>query len=68
MCALRRSDTQQILKEQREHEAMERIRTEFPQAHPLWSRVEEYEKREDEESKFVYALDKVLPVINIYND
>lgn len=68
VCALKRSDEKQILKEQKEHEAMERIYKEFPEAHPLWKRLEEYEKREDDESKFVYALDKVLPVMNIYND
>ena len=68
VAALRRSDEQQALKEERERQAMERIYHEFPQAHPMWDRVEQYEKREDEESKFVYALDKIIPVINIYND
>jgi len=27
-----------------------------------------YEKRGDEESRFVYALDKIQPVLNIYTD
>ena len=28
--------------------------------------LEGYEKREDKESKFVYALDKIIPPIQIY--
>jgi hypothetical protein len=30
--------------------------------------VERYERREDRESRFVYALDKIEPVIHIYLD
>jgi hypothetical protein len=30
--------------------------------------IEQYEKREDRESKFIYALDKIDPVLNIYLD
>lgn len=30
--------------------------------------MEQYEKRKDKESIFVYALDKIIPVISIYMD
>ncbi len=28
--------------------------------------IEQYEKREDKESKFVYALDKIEPILHLY--
>jgi len=34
----------------------------------MWKIIEDYEKRLDKESQFVYALDKVQPVIHIYFD
>ncbi|HVX92622.1 MAG TPA: HD domain-containing protein [Candidatus Dojkabacteria bacterium] len=55
-------------KEEREHEALETIRKEFPEFADLHNYIEAYEQRKDDEAKFVYALDKVLPVINIYLD
>lgn len=66
--ALRRSPEQQALKEEKEQQAMIKIAHEFPEGHELWKRLEAYEHREDEEAKFVYALDKLIPVLNIYND
>lgn len=66
--ALRRSPEQQEAKEKREEEALQRITNEMPEAHELRSLVKQYEKREDKESRFVYALDKMLPAMNIYND
>lgn len=55
-------------KEQREHEAALRIQSEFPDFTSFKNLVEEYEARNSSESKFVYALDKILPMINIYLD
>jgi len=55
-------------KKQREEEAAERIKSEFPEFAELHEVIHAYEERGDEESKFVYALDKVLPVLNIYLD
>ncbi len=55
-------------KEQREHEAAERIKKEFPEFQELHQMIEGYEKRKDKESKFVYALDKLQPTIQIYAD
>lgn len=68
MEAVNRTPEQQREKEKNEELAVERIHTEHPEANVLWERLETYEKREDEESKFVYALDKMIPVFNLYND
>lgn len=56
------------IKKQKEQQAAERIRSElvdFPELHEL---IYSYEQRDDEESKFVYALDKILPPANIFLD
>ncbi len=55
-------------KAKKEREALEKLKTEFPEFPDMLELIESYEARFDEESKFVYALDKVLPVINIYLD
>lgn len=55
-------------KVQREHEALLRLKSEFEEFPELSDIIEKYEKREDEESQFVYALDKLIPPINIYID
>jgi len=53
---------------QREIEAFEKIKSEFPEHKNLLKMIEAYETRLDEESRFVYALDKLQPVLNIYSD
>ena len=53
-------------KVQREHEALERIKQELPEFLQMTSIITEYERREDEESNFIYALDKVIAPLNIY--
>ena len=68
MEALNRTPEAQKAKEQKEIDSFIRIKSEFPEAHELRNWLEKYEHREDEESKFVYALDKMMPVINLYND
>ena len=50
----------------REEEALAKIRKEMPEAAELWKWIDSYEKREDQESKFVYALDKIIPILNMY--
>lgn len=55
-------------KHDREALAAARIKEEFPEFTDLHRLVEAYEKREDPESRFVYALDKMIPVMNIYLD
>lgn len=53
-------------KEKLEHEAFNKIKVDFPDKPYLWDMLEQYEKQSDAESKFIYALDKLLPAINIY--
>ena len=55
-------------KSSREEEALERLRNEFPEFGDIFLIYEQYEKKEDKESCFVYALDKIQPVLNIYMD
>ncbi len=55
-------------KHKKEKEATERIQKEFPEFEELHGLIVAYESRNDAESKFVYALDKVQPVIQIYLD
>lgn len=50
----------------RERAALERIRQEFPSFTDLTDHIAQYERHEDPESKFVYALDKLAPMLNIY--
>jgi putative hydrolases of HD superfamily len=52
----------------REHEALLRLKAEFTEFPEMTDLIEQYEKRADEESKFIYALDKLVPPINIYLD
>jgi putative hydrolases of HD superfamily len=52
----------------REHEALEQIKKEFSEFPELTDYIAAYEQRNDEESRFVYALDKLIAPINIYMD
>jgi len=53
-------------KEKREHEAQERIALEFPEFESLHTLIKTYETKQDPESRFVYALDKLVDPLNIY--
>lgn len=55
-------------KGEREEKARKRITKEFPEFKSLGKLIEDYEKRENKEAKFIYALDKIIPAINIYLD
>lgn len=55
-------------KHEREADALKKLMTEFPEHTEVWRDIQSFEKKEDEEAKFVYALDKVQPVIQIYLD
>ncbi|HRN96665.1 MAG TPA: HD domain-containing protein [Candidatus Levybacteria bacterium] len=55
-------------KQQREHDALEQIATNFAEFGDMKELIKKYEEKIDEEAKFVYALDKILPVMNIYLD
>lgn len=48
------------LKQQQEHAALERIQREFREFPEMIKLIMDYEMRQDEESKFVYAMDKLI--------
>lgn len=52
----------------REAEAAKRIQEEFPDFDDLHTLIQDYESKSNPEAKFVYALDKLIPVLNIYLD
>ncbi len=55
-------------KVEREKIALERLHFEFPEFEEIFHLIERYEERNDKESKFVYALDKLISSMNIYAD
>ena len=55
-------------KHKREEDARIQILKEFPLFEDLHETIINYEKREDNESRFVYVLDKIHPVIQLYLD
>lgn len=58
----------QDTKQEREQKAIKQIEMEFPEFPELVSLIINYEEQNDKETKFVCALDKVVPVLNIYLD
>lgn len=50
-------------KAEREHAAAERLRKEFAEFPDLHATIAAYERREDPESRFIYALDKLEPML-----
>lgn len=55
-------------KDEQEKIALEKIKSNFAEFTELVSYLEKYYQREDLEAKFVYALDKILPDLNVYLD
>lgn len=53
-------------KKEREEDARIRIEKEFPFFSDVHTTIIQYEKREDKESRFVYVLDKIYPVLLNY--
>jgi putative hydrolase of HD superfamily len=51
-------------KQEREDAAAKQLQEEFPDFTDLHQLIETYEKREDEESRFIYALDKLQPMLH----
>jgi putative hydrolases of HD superfamily len=54
-----------IGKEEREQESIKQILQEFPEFTTFSCIIEEYEELTSPEAKFVYALDKIIPAINV---
>lgn len=55
-------------KPERERLAAERLLTEFPEVPEMHAAIRSYVAKDDAESRFVYALDKIEPVLKIYLD
>ncbi|PIR68298.1 hypothetical protein COU49_01905 [Candidatus Nomurabacteria bacterium CG10_big_fil_rev_8_21_14_0_10_35_16] len=55
-----------FLQKERERKAFLKIKKRFPQFKGLTEIIKNYEKQKDKESKFIYALDKLIPVIQNY--
>lgn len=55
-------------KQDRERLAHDRLVDEHPEFAPIKEYIAEYESRETPEAKFVYAADKLQPILNIYAD
>ncbi len=55
-------------KSERERAALLRLEGEFPDFPDMVALAHRYERREDRESRFVYALDKLEPVLHILLD
>lgn len=53
-------------KQEREHEALQKLERDWPDFPDLTQTIKEYETRASEEAKFVYALDKIMPILVIY--
>lgn len=63
-------DKQAVLdgKQKREAEAAQLLKESFSDFSSIHDLIAEYEARKTLESRFVYALDKLLPILNIYLD
>ena len=55
-------------KVEKERSAAKRLKNEFPNFKEMHKLISDYTNHKDEESKFIYVLDKILPIINIYLD
>lgn len=55
-------------KPERERLAAERLAKEFPEVPEMHDAIFRYVRKDDPESRFVYALDKIEPIIKLYLD
>jgi len=62
------TDQERNDKKDREKLAIEKLKKECNEFGAMIKLIEKYEEKKDSESRFVYALDKILPIINIYLD
>lgn len=63
-----RTKEEDVSKKELEKEAVKQLLKDHPDFPSLNATITSYEKMNDEESKFVYALDKILPILNIRLD
>jgi 5'-deoxynucleotidase YfbR-like HD superfamily hydrolase len=52
-------------KEKRERKSFEKLKKDFPKQKTLWKLISDYEQRKDKESKFVYMIEKLEPVLAV---
>lgn len=55
-------------KKEREAQALLKIKNDFGYFDDLIKSIESYEEMEDDESVFIYELDKIIPALNAYLD
>jgi putative hydrolases of HD superfamily len=55
-------------KKEREALALKRLKSEFPEFSAFTRRMKEYDEQKDDEAKFVYALDKLVPIFSGYHN
>lgn len=55
-------------KKENEKKAAQQLKKEFPEFKELHQMIDGYEARTDNESKFVHAMDKILPIWNMHLD
>jgi 5'-deoxynucleotidase YfbR-like HD superfamily hydrolase len=60
------TDEEKASKSQREADALKKLQSDWQDFIDMTDTIELYETRPDAESKFVYALDKIMPVMLIY--
>jgi putative hydrolase of HD superfamily len=61
--AIGRTPEQEKTKQENEAKALEKLSSEWPDFSELTETIIDYEHRTDAESKFVYALDKLMPML-----
>lgn len=59
------SEEEQSTKAEREHAALDKITAEWVEFPEMAASIRDYEARKDDEAQFVYALDKIMPIIVI---
>jgi putative hydrolase of HD superfamily len=60
------SESELASKQQREAKALEKLKSDWDDFADMNSTIEDYELRKDSESRFIYALDKLMPIMMIY--
>lgn len=60
------SEADLATKHEREEAALAKLREDWSDFPALTQAIETYESRESEEAKFIYALDKIMPMLQIY--
>lgn len=56
-------DYNQATKEKNEHKSLLKLKKDYPKQKHVWNIINEYEKRSDDESRFVYVVEKLEPII-----